>query len=124
MERSIAGRIDFDGITYSRALQRFVEKRLARWVRESGLDRAGVGLEFAAVFSRQGQGHTVLCQLIIRAGEVSWSGALYASGPHDALKGALERLIAQRGGVAPRVFVFAPCAGKRRWVRISLLSAT
>ena len=120
--KELFGRIDFDGVTYSRALQRFVEKRLQRWSRASGvIGPDAPESEFAVVFTRQGPGHMVHCQLTVRSGEKMWSGVRYSTSPHAALSGALERLASQVNGEGPRAFALSTCAGKRRWVRIPLL---
>ena len=118
MERTITGQIDFDGVTYSRALQRFVEKRICRWISDSGLAQASAGPEFVVVFSRQGPGHTVYCQLEVRANGESWSGARYGSSPQEALAGTLAHLSERRD--APRIYAYA-FSGKRRFVQIPLL---
>ena len=119
MERTLVGKIDFDGVSYSRALQRFVEKRVFAWIRGAGLAQSETGTEFHVVFTRQGPGHIIYCQIQLRCGEQGWTGARYGQGPHEALAGCLEHLTALREG-GPRLYQMKFSGGKRRYVRIPL----
>ena len=104
MEKPISGRIEFEGVTYSRAVQRFVEKRIHRWLtaqetsqpNDFPLDPADP--QYFVTFRKQGPGHTINCNLEVRMGAETWVSFRYGSGPHQALAQCLDHMSRTRGG--------------------------
>ncbi len=134
MEKPVSGTIEFEGVTYSRAIQRFVEKRIHKWLSTQlaagDARKAGDGFDSAqasekpkylVTFRRQGPGHTINCNLEIRMGEETWVSFRYGSGPHQALAQCLEHLSRTRGRSV--AYTFAPDAFEVRRRKVVLIPA-
>lgn len=135
MEKPVSGTIEFEGVTYSRAIQRFVEKRIHKWLSiqpeagdagKAGEDRdpaqAAGNPKYLVTFRRQGPGHTINCNLEIRMGEETWVSFRYGSGPHQALVQCLEHLSRTRGRSV--AYTFAPDAFEARRRKVVMIPAS
>ncbi|MCB0405141.1 MAG: hypothetical protein KDD51_10170 [Bdellovibrionales bacterium] len=85
------GRIVCESVQHNRVLDRFVEKRIGRWVSEEVPSERN-SWEYYAVFGRQGSGHQVSCYLEVSTQEHLWQGAEVAEGPQEALIRCLQRM--------------------------------
>jgi len=101
MEKPVAGWIEFQGITYSRGLQRFVQKRMERWIADDHPEFQGP-FRYEVSFFRQGEGHTVGCNLRVTAGNQLLLSSRYGSSPDQALLQCLEHLPSSPAKVQPR----------------------
>ena len=87
MANAVSGKVIFNDLSASRAVRRFVEKQVARWTGAQG--RAP---SYVVQFRREGQGHTVSCEVLVDAGSKQWVAFEYESGPYQALMRCLAHL--------------------------------
>jgi hypothetical protein len=95
MDRTEGKRIEFSGIPGSKAIDRFVEKRILRWLRDqmaTGYSDFASGLGYAVAFAREGHGHLIDCYVEIRAGDRLWQGSSLGNGTQQALIQSLEHM--------------------------------
>ncbi|MCM2278118.1 MAG: hypothetical protein NDJ89_08575 [Oligoflexia bacterium] len=92
---SIRGDVLCDGIRESRALRRFVEKHVRRWLLlNSGTGTGASGpLHYQVTLCREGYGNLVNCRVEIHEGPKAWIGTQYGEGLQQALLRCLERLL-------------------------------
>jgi hypothetical protein len=84
LDLELKGDIVYDRISGSKTIRGFVERRVKRWLGLQGI--AGVReLSYRVVFSREGAGHLVSCEVEIQSGARRWKGFRVANGLHQAL---------------------------------------
>lgn len=97
MEQTISGNVILHKISGSRALRRFVEKCVARWI-ESVETLRGVSPRhtphYQVVLRREGEGHLVDCRVEVRYGQWTWRGFDYGLGPQQAIRRCLSAMSA------------------------------
>lgn len=86
--------IQIEDISGARALKRFMEQKIQRWVFPDGTVKSP---EYNVSFQKIGTGHTVLCHLEIYDGHKTWTSSKYGKGPHEALASCLSYLSAHCG---------------------------
>lgn len=85
------GRILCEDVQGSRALKKFVVKRLERWMVDHEMaDETKCCFEVA--FTREGAGHQVSCGVEIETVQCRWQGAAVSEGAQPALIESLEQM--------------------------------
>lgn len=94
----MAKRIEFAGISRPKAVDRFIEKRIADWLRShltpGEVDLSPNALDYEVAFAREGHGHLIDCFVEIHAGARVWQGSSLGNGTQQALIHSLEHLVA------------------------------
>jgi hypothetical protein len=88
----LSGEVEFVGVPKSKAIKRFVQRELYGWL--SGI-RSATGINsgtYRVKFQKQGEGHTVLCEIEIRSAQKRWVGFQLESGVYQSLRHAVAAL--------------------------------
>ncbi len=88
----LSGEVICRDIANPRAVNRFVQKWIGRWVALRGLDARDPGAYFHVIFTREGGGHNVDCEMRLRIGNQLWTGSHYGTTIAEALRQCLEHM--------------------------------
>lgn len=86
------GRIVCNRVHHNRVLNRFVEKRISRWLCSKDPASRESPWEYLAVFGKEGSGHQVSCYLEVSSPEQQWQADEVAEGAQAALIRCLDRM--------------------------------
>src|SRR5262245_39268149 len=93
MESNISGLVHYEQIPDSRALRRFADKQIRRWIQKKiAKEDPGVSANYLIDLKREGAGHTFICQVVIKLGNQIWAGYQYKGTLHQALIRCLDQL--------------------------------
>ena len=92
--QDLAGEVIGEGIGNSRAIYRFVQKRINQWIagRWPGATRSAC--YFHVIFEREGTGHLIGCVARVRVNDALWTGAQYGESFSEALIQSLAHMTA------------------------------
>lgn len=93
METHISGEIQYNQISDSRALRKFAQKQIQRWIQKRFPQQKSIPAKYHVDIRREGGGHTFNCQILVRLGNQTWSGNDYKGTLHQALIRCLEQMI-------------------------------
>ena len=95
MKKTVSGNVICHDITGSRAMRRYVEKYVSKWV-QSLQAMMGLPLDrpprYRVDFMREGEGHFVNCRVEVQFGQQVWRGYDYGSGSQQAVLHCLEHM--------------------------------
>ena len=89
----IKGQVLCSDIANSRAMHRFVQKWVGRWVARKFPNAPRDHTFFEVKFDRAGAGHAVSCEIRLRLGSQVWSGANFGENLSEALERGLEHML-------------------------------
>jgi hypothetical protein len=93
MESQISGLIQYEQISDSRALRRFADQQIKKWIYKRHPKEPGVSAKYLVDLKREGAGHTFICQIVIKLGNQIWAGYQYKGTLHQALIRCLDQLV-------------------------------
>ena len=88
----LSGEVICKDIANPRTVNRFVQKWIGRWIELRGVDANSPSSYFHVIFTREGFGPAVGCQMRLRIGNELWTGANYGQTISEALKQCLDHL--------------------------------
>ncbi len=88
MESSFHGEVRFNHIHCSHKVRNFARKYLETWIIQHGLSSASTF--YRVVFTRNGRGHTVECEVEVKSDKQRWTGFTISDDLHQSLVRCLE----------------------------------
>lgn len=96
MESQILGEIQVNQVSDSRALRKFTQKQIKRWIQKRFPQHSNLFGKYHVELRREGAGHTFICQIEIKLGNQTWVGYNYKGSLHQALIRCLEQMTPRR----------------------------
>lgn len=88
----LRGLVTSEEVSNNRAVYRFVQKYLTRWLEKNRPDVKRESSYFDVTFTREGKGHEIACQLRLRLDQEQLTGVHYGENISEALRLALEHM--------------------------------
>lgn len=95
MDALISSDIVCKQLPRSRAIHRFVEKHVRKWLASQVPGTPIQAPRFHVSFEKEGAGHEIYCRAEVQVGDARWAGARHGEGPQQAFLRCLEHMCMQ-----------------------------